>query len=132
GGGKAGVAKSKALSLFLTRWRAEIDGDPSTPLRSAQPERCSRRLGSARAPRVVFGAPAENPCLVAMHRTVSRWAPLVRCPAGAQAPGTRVRSHELEVKRLRAFTPDSFSPTDLPVACHSRHRLGPVQRRLAP
>src|SRR5438552_431796 len=50
GGGNMGVAQSKDLSLFLIRWRAEIDGDPSTSLRSAQDdnafvwmERCAPR-----------------------------------------------------------------------------------------
>src|SRR5260221_8503811 len=53
-------------------------------------------MGSARAPRVVFGAPAENPSLVAAHeRRVA--PPLARCPA--KAPGTARGARALPIFR---------------------------------
>src|SRR5260221_303466 len=50
-----------------------------------EPERCSWRWVAHAPPRVVFGALAEKPCLVAAHRTVSRSVPPARCPARAPA-----------------------------------------------
>src|SRR5260221_7284973 len=98
--------------------------------RDAQPERFSCRSVAHAPPRVVFGALAEKPCLVATHRTVNRSVP--RPPLPGEGAGNRTRGrvrYPFFVLRLRRSS--SVRPSVVSIAPWTSRKASNLNAQLS-